>query len=481
MAPKLELQVGQKLILTPGLQHALKVLQLPTLELNSLVNQELAENPFLEEGPDGDGPGLEPATERSTAEAPEGEQTQEVDLDENPQSASALQQDRWDDYFWNNDYEIPKYDREINPDYTEPQVAKQPTLAEHLLWQLRLVCNTDQEYRLGELVIGNLDERGFLALPLEDIAAEAQMDLETAAYVLELVQNLEPVGVGARDVKESLLIQLRHLPERHPLAEAIVEKHFLALERHQLDAIVRAEKAARQDVVAAAKVIAGLDPYPGRHYTAADVEYVVPDVILEKHDDQYVIIINDDQIPELRVSRAYRQLLRRGSGVSPETRQYLHERLDRAQWLIRSIEERRKTLYRVVEAIVEQQRDFFEKGVEHLRPLNLRQIADRLGLHESTISRVTSQKYIQTPRGLFRLKYFFSSQIKTADGGDISSTSVKAALQELVGQENSRRPLSDQRLTEMLNARGFQIARRTVAKYREELNLLPASQRRGLE
>lgn len=470
-------------MLTPGLQHALKVLQLPTLELNSLVNQELAENPFLEEGANGsDGLNAEqPATEKTIEEAPAGERTQEVDLAENQQSGSDLQQDRWDDYFWNNDYEIPKYDREINPDYSEPQVAKQPTLAEHLLWQLRLVCNSEQEFRLGELIIGNLDERGFLALPLEEIAAEAEADPETAAYVLELVQNLEPVGVGARDVKESLLIQLRHLPERHFLAETIVAKHFLALERHQVDAIVRLEKASREDVVAAAKIIAGLDPYPGRHYTSGNVEYVVPDVILERHDDQYLIIINDDQVPELRISNAYKQLLRRGSGISPETRQYLHERLDRAQWLIRSIEERRKTLYRVVEAIVERQQDFFEKGVEHLRPLNLRQIAERVGLHESTISRVTSQKYIQTPRGVFRLKYFFSSQIKTEGGGDISSTSVKAALQELIGQENPRRPMSDQRLTEMLNGRGFHIARRTVAKYREELKVLPASQRKQLE
>lgn len=482
MKPGLVIRQTLKPTLTPMLRQALKVLQLNTIELADTVTQELAENPMLEEQSNGEGPALHPATEEDSPAVAESAKTQEVVLDEKQRDNSDVAQERMDEYFWNKeDYEIPKFERHNGPDYSEPQIAQQPTLAEHLLWQFRLVINHEEEFPIGELIVGNLDERGFLTAPLEEIAQISDTSLDQVADVLAIIQNLDPVGVGARDVKESLLIQLRHLPERNPLAEVIVEKHFLALERHQLDQIARAEKTPRSQVAIAAKVIAGLDPYPGRHHISGNVEYVVPDVILEKHDDQYIIIVNDDSLPGLKISGTYRKLLRRGSKITPETRKYLDDRLQRAKWLIRSIDERRKTLYKVVETIVEFQKDFFEKGIEHLKPLNLKQIADQVEVHESTVSRVTSQKYIQTPRGLFRLKYFFSSQIKRSDGSDISSTSVKAAIQEFVAQENPRRPWSDQRITGMLEEKGFQIARRTVAKYREELNLLPASRRKRLE
>ncbi|MBN1596026.1 RNA polymerase factor sigma-54, partial [candidate division FCPU426 bacterium] len=352
---------------------------------------------------------------------------------------------------------------------------------EHLLWQFRLVCEDEEEARIGELIIGNLDERGFLSVPVEEIAREAESDAETVAEVLAAIQQLEPVGVGARDIQESLLIQLRYIHERNQLAEKIVEQHFPALKSRQIDQIAHAEKISREKVIEAVKVISALDPYPGRHAFTGNVEYVIPDIVIEKHDDQYLIFINDDSLPELRVSKAYRHLLRNRGKVSAETKKFLDEKMQRAKWLIRSIDQRRKTLYRVMETILEVQMEFFEKGVEHLKPLTLREIAERVSLHESTISRVTSQKYVQTPRGVYEMKYFFSSQIKTADGGGISSTSVKAALQELITQEDSRRPLSDQKLTALLSQQGFFLARRTVAKYREEMNLLPASRRKRLE
>jgi RNA polymerase sigma-54 factor len=354
-------------------------------------------------------------------------------------------------------------------------------LEEHLLWQLRLISKTEDEFHLGELIIGNLDERGFLSVPLEDIAQEAGVETERVEDALSQVQTLEPAGIAARNVIESLLIQLRNLPERNALAESIVEHHFEALERRQFDKITKAEKAPREAVLAAVTAISSLDPFPGRHQFSEAVEYVVPDVLVEKHDDDYIIIVKDDTLPELKISRTYRQMLRGRAEMSGETKQYLEEKLQKAIWLIRSIEQRRKTLYRVMETIVEVQRNFFEKGVEFLRPLTLREIAERVNLHESTISRVTSRKYAQTPRGVFELKYFFSSQLKTSDGGEISSTSVKAALAELTSQEDPKHPFSDQHLTGLLNQRGFQIARRTVAKYREELNILPASRRRRLE
>lgn len=482
MKAKLELRTEQKLVMTPMLQHALKVLQLPTLELANLVREELAENPMLEEREaDERTPVEEMAGEDAPPATAADERTSEVRLDEEGLGPNGFDSDEWDRYFADEGYEIPKHEQETTAEFTETQVTRPPTLEENLLWQLRLVCRDEEEFRLGEMIVGNLDERGFLNVPLAEIAREAGVDEDSVADALATVQSLDPAGVAARNVTESLLIQLRNLSERNPLAEAIVERHFDELEKRHIDQIVRAEKATRQEVMDAVQVISGLDPFPGRHQFSGQVEYVVPDVVLEIHDDQYVIIINDDHLPELKISRVYRQLLRQRKDMGEETRRYLEDKLQRAVWLIRSIEQRHKTLYRVVETIVEVQNDFFKKGVGFLKPLTLREIADRVNLHESTVSRVTSKKYIQTPRGVFELKYFFSSQVKTTDGGQISSTSVKAALEEVIAREDSRHPFSDQRLTELLAQRGFQIARRTVAKYREELNLLPASRRKRLE
>lgn len=469
--------------MTPMLQHALKVLQLPTLELASLVREELAENPMLEEREDaGEGTsGPKDGTEDATPPPGDGDRTTEIALDDQGLSPEGFDAESWDRYFADDEEApVPRHETESTAEFTQTQVTRPPSLAEHLLWQLRLVTSGEEEFRIGELIIGNLDERGFLAVPLAEIAQEGGVDEERAAEVLALVQGLEPAGVGARNVTESLLLQLRARSERDPLAEVIVEKYFDLLERRQVDRIARAERTTHQAVLDAIRVISGLDPFPGRHQSTDAVEVVVPDVVLEIHDDQFVILINDEALPELRISRAYRQLLRQRQTMSPETKQYLEEKLQRAVWLIRSIEQRRKTLYRVVETIVEVQRDFFLKGVAHLRPLTLREIADRVGLHESTISRVTSKKYLQTPRGVFELRYFFSSQVKTTDGGHTSSTSVKAALEELIAQEDADHPWSDQKLTELLAQRGIEVARRTVAKYREELNLLPASRRRRL-
>lgn len=480
MPLNIELKNEQKLTITPMLQHALKILQLPTLELANLIRDELSENPMLEEKVDEDTSPMEVSLE-DNGEMPSletGNHTSEVTLDAAGVGPLGFDMEEWNRHFSDDGYEIPKFEHDSQSELPEVQVTRSPSLEEHLLWQLRLVCKTEEEFRLGELIIGNLDERGFLALPLEEIAREASVEPERAQDALVLVQSLEPAGIAARNVIESLLIQLRNLPERNALAESIVERHFEALERRQVDKIAKAEKVPREAVAAAVTAISSLDPFPGRHQLSEAVEYVIPDVLVEKHDDDYIIIVKDDTLPELKISRTYRQMLRGRAEMSAETKQYLEEKLQKAIWLIRSIEQRRKTLYRVMETIVEVQREFFEKGVEFLRPLTLREIAERVNLHESTISRVTSRKYAQTPRGVFELKYFFSSQLKTADGGEISSTSVKAALAELASQEDPKHPFSDQHLTGLLNQRGFRIARRTVAKYREELNILPTSRRR---
>lgn len=481
MGQRLELRTEQKLVMTPMLQHALKVLQLPALELTNLVREEMSENPMLEELEEEELAERGPATELETVRTESNEHTQEVLVNEDGIGPLGFDKEEWDRYFNDEDYEIPKYEREIPAEFLEPQIPKQPTLQEHLLWQLRLVSADEEEYRIGELIIGNLEENGFLTYPLEEIAREAGTDPERVADVLETIQGLEPLGVAARSVQESLLIQLRNLPERNTLAELLVEKHFDAVERNQLDSIARLEKVNRALVNEAVQLIAGLDPYPGRHEFTGPVEYVIPDVVVEKHSDQYLIRINEETVPELKISKTYRQLMKRGANIPPETRKFLDDKLQRAVWLIRSLEQRRKTLYRVMETILEVQMDFFEKGIEHLKPLTLREIASRLSLHESTISRVTSKKYAQTPRGLFELKYFFSSQIQTADGIGISSTSVKAAVQELIAQEDTRHPLSDERLARLLAEKGFRIARRTVTKYREELRLFPANRRKRVE
>jgi RNA polymerase sigma-54 factor len=480
---KLELKNEQKLTITPMLQHALKILQLPTLELADLVRDELAENPMLEEKEADENSPLEISLEE-TPIAPElesGNHTSEVTLTDAGVGPLGFNMEEWNRHFSDDGYEIPKYEQDSHAEVPEVQVTRSPSLEEHLLWQLRLVCKNDEDFRVGELIIGNLDDRGFFVSPLADIAQTAGVDEDRVGDVLAMVQTLEPAGIAARNVIESLLIQLRNFPERNLVAERIVEHHFEALERRQVDKIAKAEKITREAVLAGIQIISGLDPFPGRHQFDDTVEYVIPDVVVEKHEDDYIVIVKDDGLPELKVSRTYRQMLRHRGEMSAEAKAYLEEKLQKAIWLIRSIEQRRKTLYRVMETIVDVQKAFFEKGVEFLKPLTLREIAERVNLHESTISRVTSRKYAQTPRGVFELKYFFSSQLKTTDGGEISSTSVKAALAELVNDEDIKHPYSDQRLTELMNGRGFQIARRTVAKYREELNLLPASRRKRLE
>lgn len=482
MAPKPTVTVTTQL--TQQLRQALEILQLTTIELSTRVQNELDENPMLVEDDSQDSDGIPKESEAEAAAEPLGlvEKTSEIKADENGLGPEGIDKDDWDSFFPDDDYIIPKFDREQYADYKDPQIAEQQTLDESLLWQLRMADVSEEDYRIGELIIGNLDEQGFFNTPLEEIAASVHQEITVVANVLAIIQTLEPVGIAARDVVQCLTIQLQHLSQPHPLAERIVSEHLTALEKHQLEKIAKDLRVTREEVVRAAKVIASLDPYPGRHVATGTVHYVVPDVVLEKHDDQYIIIVNDDRIPALGINRRYAKLLKRkGSELSTQEKQFLRQQRDRAKLLIESIDKRRKTYYRVVEAILDVQKDFFEKGIEFLKPLVLKEIADKLGLHESTISRVTSGKYMQSPKGMFELKYFFSSQIHTENGESISSTSVKAALREMIDEESTIKPYSDQKLTRLLNEKGLKIARRTVAKYREELNLPPASGRKKLE
>lgn len=484
MSPRLETKIKTDLSIqmTQQLMQALQILQLNTVELANKIQEELASNPMLVEKEDEPGEPLKPATEDPAAQVSTKEETSEIKVDEQGAGPEGIDKEEWDNFFPDDDYIIPRFDREQYTDYREPQIMQQQTLEENLLWQLRMADVSEVEFQIGEIIIGNLDDRGFLTVALDEIARQASAEVDEVKSVLEQIQTLDPVGIGARDVVESLLIQLQNLPERNQAAERIVAHHFILLEKRQFDQLGKATKLPRDEILKADKLIGSLDPFPGRRFSNEQVQYVVPDAVLEKHDDQYIIVVNDDGFPHLGISRKYKKLLAaRDSHLSEQEKNFLRDQRNQAKNLIESIDKRRKTYYRVIEAIVKHQQDFFDKGIEYLKPLRLREVADEIGKHESTVSRVTNGKYIQTPRGIFELKYFFSSHIGTADGNQISSTSVKAALQELMAEENKQKPLSDQKLTELLIKKGFDIKRRTVAKYREEMNLPPASQRKILQ
>ena len=472
MGFKLELRNEQKLIMTPMLQQALKILQLPTLELENVLLQELLENPMLEE--------KEVQEEDSNAkeEVVDREETPEILLDEEGIGSRGFDEEEWARYFSDDDYEIPKFEREANNEYYVPQLAQQPTLEEHLLWQLRLASADKMEHKIGEWIIGNLDERGFFTLSISEVAQTLKAEEAIVADILNMIQGFDPLGVAARDVTESLMIQLKNLPVQNRLAENIVEKHFLDFKRNKIDKIARLEKKKRIEILEAAKVISELNPYPGRNDLSGRIEYIVPDVVVEKHEDEYIIIVNDNFLPTLKISNTYRSFLRRKGKITTEAKKYFEDKLQKAIWLLRGIEQRKKTLYRVVEKIVEIQREFLDKGSKYLKSLTLKEVAEELDIHESTVSRVIARKYVQTPRGIFELKKFFSTQMKTLDGQGVSAVSVRMALQELIEQENPAKPYSDQKLTELLSAKNFDIARRTVAKYREELKIPPASRRK---
>ncbi len=483
MSPKLETKIKTDITvtMTQQLMQALQILQLNTVELSNKIQDELASNPMLVEKEDQDQADLHPATEDPPPPAGPEEATADVTIDDKGLSAQGVDNEGWEMFFPDDDFIPPRFDREQYTEYRQPQIAYQPTLEDNLLWQLTMADVTDEEYAIGEIIIGNLNDHGFLTVPLEEIAQQAHASLEDVEHVLALVQTMDPMGIAAKNVVECLLIQLQNLPSRNALAEKIVAQHFGLLEKRQLDQIAKLLKVSREEIIQADKLIASLDPYPGRRFANPAVQYVVPDAIIEKHDDQYIIIINDDSFPMLGISRKYQRLLKsRDHQLTDQEKQFLREKRSQAKNLIESIEKRRKTYYRVIEAIIKFQQDFFDKGIEYLKPLRLKEVAEEIGKHESTVSRVTNGKYVQTPRGLYELKYFFSSHIGTADGGQISSTSVKAALQELIADEDKKKPLSDQKLMELLTKKGFDIKRRTVAKYREEMNVSPAGRRKIL-
>lgn len=456
----LKLEQTQKLVMTPELRQAITVLQLSSLELSQYVGQELLENPFLE------------IREDETGEQPE-------EAPEEPAEREKESETDWEEYFSDYADQVPeRVSRDTVRDNSyENFVSRAPTLSEHLLFQLDLSPYRGTVKEIGAYLIGNLDEHGYLRCSVDEVCACLHVEESEVARAIGVLQGFDPPGIGARDLRECLLNQLDQSGSVDPLVRRIVESHLEDLGGGKLSLIARRLSVTIQEVQRAVDVIKRLEPKPGCNFSGAeDNRYIVPDVVLEKVGGEYVIIMNDAATPRLIINRGYRSLLTR-SGEDAQTRRYLESRLNAASWLIRSIEQRKVTLYRVTECLVELQRDFLDHGVRYLKPLNLRKVAEALGLHESTVSRATANKHIQTPLGVFEMKYFFSTGLNNDDGTFTSAQSIKCRLQEFIAAEDPRDPLKDQQLVEMFTGLGIRVSRRTIAKYRDELGI-PAGARR---
>lgn len=464
----LSVRLSQRLILTPSLQQAIKLLPLTTLELAEVLDQEVMENPLLEE---------EPVEETKTVEEIAQEETAERERPDDPLKEIDIER-FFEDYFDNG------ADRRTRPSEV-PEVApientltESPDLYDHLLWQLRMTEADEATLEIGEAIIQNLDEDGLLRVSLEDVAAMGPWPMEAVEATLGLVQALDPPGVAARSLTESLRIQLRVLGLENSPADVMVRDHMKQLQSHQYPEISRHMGLSADEVAHHLEIIRGLSPRPGAGYSAKRSDYVLPDVFVVKEGEEYKIVLNDDGLPKLRISPTYRRLLDHKEPGSEETRAYVKDKLRSALWLLKSVDQRQRTIYKVAESIVRHQRAFLDHGVTHLRPLVLRDVASDIGMHESTVSRVVANKYMHTPRGVYEMRFFFHSGITSTMGEAISSVTIKDRIRKMIEDEDPSRPLSDSRIADVLGAEGLPLARRTVAKYREELRIAPSNLRK---
>jgi RNA polymerase sigma-54 factor len=473
-----QLKLTQQLIMTPQLQMAIKLLQLSRLELMDTIHRELEENPALEEVTDGPGEG--PLSEPFEAE--------ETPLSEIPSSPEVAADSKGREEFdWSgflDDFSTPSRapveteDREA-PKY-EAFITRKESLNDHLLWQFLMTKPSREDEGIASLIIGNLNKDGYLQVSVEEIAATGAVELERVVAVLSLLQTFDPVGVCARDLRECLLIQARYLGFDRSIITEIISEHLSNLEKKNYKAVCKALKISMDEVVSAVAIIKAMEPRPGRQFSDDNPQYIIPDIYVYKMENDFTIVLNDDGMPKLRVSSLFRRSVGRGRRVGGEAEDYIQDRVRSAAWLIKSIHQRQKTIYRVMESILRFQREFFENGIAHLRPMVLRDVAQDIGMHESTISRVTTNKYAYTPQGIFELKYFFNSSIKRDEGGAIASASVMEKIRQLIASEDHRRPHSDDKIAQMLKGENIQIARRTVAKYREIMRVLPSNKRKEI-
>ena len=475
ISQKLHTKLVQKLILTPSLQQAIKLLPMSTLELADLLNQEMVENPLLEEVPTEE---LQPAEQQQ----PEKQEAQ----------PAVEKPDTWDDadydYFF-GDYlddgyrsRTPSEVKELPP--IENTLSSAASLSDHLLWQLAMQTEDEGVKEIGSAIIGNLDDDGYLVASVEEIAAMGEWLVAEVEKALQHVQTFDPIGVAARDLQECLWLQIRHLGLEGTPSEKIVTEHLRLLQNHQVPEIARKLGMPIEELKEHIEIIRNLDPKPGNRYNPSQSQYVIPDVYVVKVEDQYVAMLNEEGLPQLRISPVYRRLLDKsgqaGTEEAGETRAYVKDKFRSALWLIKSVDQRQKTIHKVATSIINFQREFLDQGIEYLRPLVLRDVANDIGMHESTVSRVVNNKYMHTPQGVFEMKYFFHSGISSSYGESVSSVTIKQRIRKIIENEDPRKPLSDSKIVSILQKEGLMLARRTIAKYREELKIPTSNQRKVL-
>lgn len=485
-------KLSQQLVMTPQLRQAIKILQVSRAELEALIDQELAENPVLEEGqetPEEAAPEEATRTEDSfTADSgtveewAEARDQRETTTEVTPESDRLADID-WNEYLnnYNNEWhgsEAPgRGDSDDDKRATwENNLVRATSLADHLIWQLRMVGLDPVEESVAALLLGNMDKDGYIQVEIEDVAFQSGQTYDLVERALARIQELDPPGVGARDLRECLSLQLRVAGKQDGIAARIINDHLDLLESKRYDRIARELGVSVEDIAEAASFISTLEPKPGRNFGDGDVRYITPDVFVHKMGDELRVTLNDEGMPRLRVSRYYRNVLSDES--ASDAKRYVQEKMRAASWLIKSIHQRQRTLSLVAQSIVKFQFEFFEHGVSHLKPLVLKDVASDIGMHESTVSRATANKYVHTPQGIFELKYFFTSSLQGSDGDEVSAESVKERIRAIIEAEDARRPLSDQHIAKMLAKENVEIARRTVAKYREMMGVLPSSKRR---
>jgi RNA polymerase sigma-54 factor len=477
-------QLKQELKINPRLYQAMDLLYMPLLDLKQHLQQELLTNPFLEMAElEEDEEDESPETEEVTQEEQEKQNDDEID---------------WEEILLDGFDAGGRREEHEEKEYYEPVTVDSRDLSDHLFDQITLLDLDPRQLVLAEEFVGNINEDGYLACPVEEIlagvndmvakAAEYEgvpedVDLpmytiQEAEAMLSTIQSLDPPGVAARDLRECLLLQLRDAGLQHSVPYRLVRDCFEELINHRWSEISKRFGISPSDVQGAADEIQKLDPKPGIKYSSGSDNYIIPDLIVEKIDGKYHIFLNDSNLPRLKLSRAYQEIARDKKKFDGENKEFISNKLNSANWMIQAIEQRRQTMLKVMNYIVERQRDFFEKGVQFLKPLTLREVAEVINMHESTVSRVTNEKFVQTPRGVLPLKYFFSSGLSTADGEDVSARGIKAQIQKLVQDEDAKHPLTDQAIVNILKESGVQIARRTVAKYRDQLGVLSARMRK---
>lgn len=479
MELKQSLKLSQQLRMTPQLQQAIKLLQLSRLELETTITKELEENPILEEVMDTDAPEDDAGQK----------ETEQLDMKESSPDEAAAQDPvkeegtfEWENYVEDNFKQSNATSSMRNNEEVqnyENLITRHETLQEYLLWQVKMSGFSEEEERVATKIIGNIEDDGYLNLPLREACPDEEaLQDEDLESILQLVQEFDPPGVGARTLEECLLVQAKVLGEDTHDVVHIIKNHMKDLERKNFEGIAKQMNKPLEEIIEICKIVFDMEPKPGRSFATTETQYVTPDVYVYKVGDEYVVSLNEDGLPRLRISNFYKNVLS-GKESSSITKEYIQEKLRSAVWLIKSIHQRQRTIYKVTESIVRHQKDFFDKGLEFLKPMILRDIANDIGMHESTVSRVTTSKYVHTPRGIFELKYFFNSGINKTDGDSLASESVKEKIREIVSKEDPKNPHSDQKIVELLrSASGIDIARRTVAKYRDILGILPSSRRK---